>query len=96
MRKIFDLSPTRGAARNATTAKHTRELTGAELDRIAAAGGDHTLGSGPSRGGNLLSNAELDRVSAAGGSGRGGFGGGGGGSGSGGGSGGKQYGYSTT
>jgi hypothetical protein len=56
-------------------------LTGAELDRIAAAGGDPSLGSGPSRGGNLLSHAELDRVSAAGGSGSGGFGSGGGGSG---------------
>ena len=53
-------------------------LTEAELDRIAAAGGDHNGGIGPARRGNLLSNAELDRVSAAGGSGTGGFGGGGG------------------
>jgi hypothetical protein len=79
MRKIFDLSKRSGA--DVMSAKHRRELTGAELDRIAAAGGDPNGGMGPSRRGNLLSDAELDRVSAAGGSGSGGFGSGGGGSG---------------
>jgi hypothetical protein len=78
MRRIFGLFKGAGADLKATTAKHTRELTRAELDQIAAAGGDPSLGSGPSGRGNLLSNAELDRVSAAGGSGSGGFGGGGG------------------
>jgi hypothetical protein len=57
-------------------------LTAAELDRIAAAGGDHNGGIGPGSRDNLLSNAELEWVSAAGGSGSGGFGGSGGGSGS--------------
>jgi len=79
MRKLFDLP--NAAARKITTAKHVHEFTGAELDRIAAAGGDHNGGIGPGRCGNLLSNAELDRVSAAGGPRSGGFGSGGGGSG---------------
>jgi hypothetical protein len=74
MKKIFDRFGTGGADRNPTTAKHSRELTGAELDRIA----HPTLGSGPGSRGNLLSNAELDRVCAAGGPAGGGLSGGGG------------------